>query len=188
MKFIAIALAALLPLSACAEAETPKAEPAKTVASEPKISPAVPVSVKEARRAPVDLTPYIGKYPFDAVNGHRFLDHPAVKAAIAAAVPDAKTRAGVTFADRGLGLPIVRVAGGRILIWGGEWRAEDRYNWAVVIAPDGTRPEVCIYDAGDNDGDYGSSMWFTPGQPAVMKQGTCPSAAADYPPADIAAG
>lgn len=188
MKFVAVALAMLLPLSACAEAENPNAEPAKTAASEPEISPSIPISVKDARRGPVDLTPYIGKYPFDVVNSHRFLDHPAVKAAIAAAVPDARTRAGIAFADRSLGVPIVRVAGGRILIWGGEWRAEDRYNWAVIIAPDGTQPEVCIYDADNHDGDYSASMWFTPDQPATMKQGTCPSTAEDYPPADIAAG
>ncbi len=188
MKLVAATLAALLPLSACAEAENPNAEPAKAAASEPKISPSIPLSVKEARRGPVDLTPYIGKYPFDVVNGHRFLDHPAVKAAITAAVPDAKTRAGIAFADRSLGVPIVRVAGGRILIWGGEWRAEDRYNWAVVIAPDGSKPEVCIYDAGEYDSDLQSSSWFIPGQPEVMKQGTCPSSAEDYPPADIAAG
>lgn len=188
MKLIAAAIAMLLPLSACAEAEAPRDKPVETVVSEPEITPAIPPGAKDARRGPVDLTPYVGKYPFDVVNGHRFLDHPAVKAALAAAVPDAKARAGIAFADRSLGVPIVRVAGERILIWGGEWRAEDRYNWALVIAPDGTKPEVCIYDAGDYDGDYQSSAWFAPGQPDVMKQGTCPSTAEDYPPAAIAAG
>lgn len=138
--------------------------------------------------AAANLAAYVGKYPFDVVNGHRFLDHPAVKAAIAAAVPDAKQRATIAFADNSLGLPIVRVAGGRILVWGGEWRAEDRYNWAVVIAPDGTKPEVCIYDGLGYGQDFQSSMWLEPGQPGVMKQGTCPSAAEDYPPAEIVAG
>ncbi len=138
--------------------------------------------------ATTNLDAYVGKYPFDVVNGHRFLDHPAVKAAIAAAVPDAKQRATIDFAENGLGLPIVRVAGGRILVWGAAWRAEDRYNWAVVIAPDGTRPEVCIYDGVGYGEDFQSSMWLTPGQPGVMKQGSCPSAADAYPPAEIVAG
>ena len=141
-----------------------------------------------AKDAAADLEAYVGKYPFDVVNGHRFLDHPAVKAAIAAAVPDAKQRATVAFADNSLGLPIVRVAGGRILVWGGEWRAEDRYNWAVVIAPDGTKPEVCIYDGVGYGQDFQSSMWLEPGRPGVMKQGTRPSAAENYPPAEIVAG
>lgn len=141
-----------------------------------------------AKDAATDLSDYVGKYPFDVVNGHRFLDHPAVKAAIAAAVPDAKQRAAVKFDDNGLGLPIVRVDGGRLLIWGGERRAEDRANWAVVIAPDGSKPEVCIYDGVGYGLDFQSSQWFEPGKPSVMKQGTCPSADEDYPAADIAAG
>ena len=188
MKLVTAAIAALLPLSACAEAEAPQDGPAKTAASEPKIAPSIPISVKEARRGPVDLTPYIGKYPFDVVNGHRFLDNPAVKAAIAASVPDAKARAGIAFAERSLSVPIVRVAGGRILIWGGAWRAEDRYNWAVVIAPDGTKGEVCIFEAVGDDPELWSATWYAAGQPPVMKQGDCPSAAEDYPAAEIAAG
>lgn len=142
----------------------------------------------QAKEAAAGLDAYVGKYPFDVVNGHRFLDHPVVKAAIAAAVPDAKARAGVVFPDDGLGLPIVKVAGGRILIWGGDRRAEDRYNWAVVIAPDGSKPEVCIYDGVGYGEDFQASEWFEPGKPSIMKQGTCPSAAEDYPAADIAAG
>lgn len=142
----------------------------------------------QAKEGAADLNTYVGKYPFDAVNGHRFLDHPVVKAAIAAAVPDAKARAGVVFPDDGLGLPIVKVAGGRILIWGGDRRAEDRYNWSVVIAPDGSKPEVCIYNGLGYGEDFQSAEWFEPGKPSIMKQGTCPSAAEDYPAADIAAG
>jgi hypothetical protein len=34
------------------------------------------------------LLAYVGKYPFDVVNGHRFLDHPVVKAAVDAAVSE----------------------------------------------------------------------------------------------------
>ncbi|WP_152998714.1 hypothetical protein [Sphingopyxis sp. H115] len=142
----------------------------------------------QAEEGAPDLETYVGKYPFDIVDGHRFLDHPAVAAAIAAAVPDADKRAAVAFDDNGLGLPIVRVAGGRILAWGGARRAEDRYNWAVVIAPDGSKPEVCIYDGVGYGQDFQASEWFAPGQPAIMKQGPCPSAAEDYPTADIAAG
>lgn len=188
MKFIVAATAALLPLSACTQADSPPADPAESVASEPKITPSIPISVKGARRMAVDLAPYVGKYPFDVVGGYRFLDHPAVKAAIAAAVPDARKRGEIRFAENGLGLPIVRVDGGRILAWGGARRAEDRYNWAVVIAPDGSDAEVCIYDDAGYGEDFQSSEWFTADGPSVMKQGTCPSADEDYPAAEIVAG
>lgn len=192
MKISAFAGIALLALAACGQgdgqSEGPPADTAAAAKSEPKIAPSVPVSVKQAERAPTDLSPYVGKYPFDKVGGHRFLDNPAVKAAIAAAVPDAKQRARVKFADDGLGLPIVKVDGGRILVWGGAKRAEDRYNWAVVIAPDGSKPEVCIYEGLGYGEDFQSAQWFKPGQPSIMKQGTCPSADEDYPAAEIAAG
>lgn len=188
MKTAVLASAALLTLSACGPAASAPAAEAEPAAAQPKIAPDAPVDAKEAKRAAADLTPYIGKYPFDAVGGHRFLDNPAVKAAIAAAVPDAKQRAAVQFDDDGLGLPIVRVDGGRILAWGGAKRAEDRYNWAVVIAPDGSKPEVCIYDGLGYDEDFQSSQWFEPGKASIMKQGKCPSADEDYPAAEIAAG
>lgn len=192
MKIPTFAGIALLALTACGQddgqSETPLADTAATAKSEPKIAPSVPVSVKEADRAPADLSPYVGKYAFDEVGGHRFLDNPAVKAAIAAAVPDAKQRTVVKFADDGLGLPIVKVDGGRILVWGGAKRAEDRNNWAVVIAPDGSKPEVCIYDGLGYGEEFQSAQWFKPGQPSIMKQGTCPSTDEDYPAAEIAAG
>lgn len=188
MKRILAATAALLPLSACTQADSPPDGQAKSGASQPEIAPSIQVSVKKAQRAAVDLAPYAGKYPFDVVGGYRFSDHPAVKAAIAAAVPDARKRAQVQFPENGLGLPIVRVDGGRILAWGGARRAEDRYNWAVVIAPDGSGAEVCIYDGVGYGEDFQSSEWFAAGGPSVMKQGGCPSAAEDYPPKDIAAG
>jgi len=185
MKIATFAGAALLALSACAQAENSQADEPEAAKAEPKVAPGV---ASEAPRSAVDLTPYVGKYPFDVVNGYRFLDHPAVKAAIAAAVPDAKQRADIDVADDGLGLPIVEVDGGRLLIWGGERRAEDRHNWAVVIAPDGSKPEICIYDGVGYGEDFQSSQWFEPGKPSIMKQGTCPSADEDYPAADIAAG
>lgn len=188
MKIPVLAGAALLALSACGPADSAPAAKAEAVKPDPKSATNILAASEQEKPAPVDLAPYIGKYPFDVVNGHRILDHPAVKAALAAAVPDAKTRAGVAFAEKSLGVPIVRVKGGRLLVWGGEWRAEDRYNWAVVIAPDGSKPEVCIYDGVGYGEDFQSSQWFEPGQPGIMKQGTCPSAAEDYPPAEIAAG
>ncbi|WP_439569207.1 hypothetical protein [Sphingopyxis sp.] len=149
---------------------------------------AAPAAAAPGPAAAPDLSAYAGKYPFDVVNGHRFLDHPAVQAAIAAAVPDAKLRAGIDFAENSLGLPIARVDGGRLLIWGGAWRAEDRYNWAVVIASDGSDAQVCIYDGVGYGEDFQASQWFEAGRPSVMKQGSCPSSAEEYPPEDVAAG
>lgn len=192
MKMAAFAGIALLTLSACGQDENPPASETatvetKTVKAEPQAAPGAPVGVKEVVHAPTNLSPYVGKYPFDKVDGHRFLDHPAVKAAIAAAVPDAKLRENVRTEDDSVNVPIIN-ADGRILAWGGSKRAEDRYNWAVVIAPDGSRPEVCIYDGLGYGEDFQASQWFEPGRKSIMKQGKCPSSTEDYPPNAIAAG
>jgi hypothetical protein len=189
MKVVALTGLALLTLAGCGQtagepderAQGPKIE-AKTAT--PSAAPTAQHSIAPA----VDLTPYVDKYPFDVVEGHRFLDNPVVKAAIAAAVPDAKVRSVVRYKNGELGIPIKRVKGGRLLIWGGANRAEDRFNWSVVIDPDGSKPEVCIYDGLGYDEDFPSSQWFEPGTPSIMKQGKCPSDGEDYPAAPIAAG
>lgn len=136
-----------------------------------------------------NLSVYAGKYSFDVVRGYRFFDHPAVKAAIARAVRNPRQRAAIHSPEDGaVSVPIVRVRDGRILAWGGAKRAEDSSNWAVVIAPDGSKPEICLYEGVGADDDTPSSQWFVPGQPGIMKIGRCPSAAEDYPPHEIAAG
>lgn len=187
MKFAAFAGTALLALSACTQPGSPPADNDVAARSKPTVAPSAPVSVKEIDRGPTDLSSYVGKYPFDTVDGHRFLDNPVVEAAVAAAVPDKKMRANVRTEDDSVNVPIV-LANDRILAWGGSRRAEDRYNWTVVIAPDGSKPEVCIYDGLGYGEDFQASQWFVPGQPGIMKQGKCPSSAEDYPAAEIAAG
>ena len=185
MRKAGLVPAVLVGLAACAQADEQgvnQGEPqAEAVA--PK---AAATGAKKVAARGTDLSAYVGKYPYDAVAGHRFFDHPAVRAAIAAAVPDKKLASGIRAGD-GVNVPIVEV-NGRILAWGGARRAEDRYNWAVAIAPDGTKPEICIYDGVGYDGDFQSSQWFEPGRPSIMKQGKCPSSREDYPPAAIAAG
>jgi len=48
--------------------------------------------------------------------------------------------------------------------------------------------EVCIFEAVVDDPDLWFATWHIPGQSPAMKQGDCPSAAEDYPAAEIAAG
>lgn len=186
----AILAAALIGLAACAQADDQQRNAAEPVANAAEAkapeTPGNAAAPKAAAPRATDLSAYVGKYPYDVVNGHRFFDNPVIKSAIAAAVPDRKQAEGVRTGE-GVNVPIVKV-NGRIIAWGGAQRAEDRYNWAVVIAPDGSKPEICIYDGVGYDDDFQSSQWFEPGQPSIMKQGKCPSSREDYPPRAIAAG
>lgn len=187
---MAILAVALTGLAACAQADDPQknvAEPAANSAeATPVAAPGNSVAPQQVAPRATDLSAYVGKYPHDVVNGHRFFENPVIRAAIAAAVPDRKQADGVETGE-GVNVPIVEV-NGRIIAWGGAKRAEDRYNWSVVIAPDGTKPEVCIYDGVGYDDDFQSAQWFEAGKPSIMKQGKCPSSREDYPPRAIAAG
>ncbi|MCW4462247.1 hypothetical protein OK349_11065 [Sphingomonas sp. BT-65] len=141
-----------------------------------------------AAKASVSLSGYVGKYPGDKVDGQRFLDNPLVKAAIRSVLRDADDRAFI-YGTRGLEVPIYE-KNGRIVAWGAENRAEDSYNWAVAITPDGGKADVCIYKAvAPVEPDaFASSQWFSAGKEGIMMQGQCPSEKADYPPREIVAG
>ncbi|WP_442681337.1 hypothetical protein ACSBM8_09295 [Sphingomonas sp. ASY06-1R] len=135
-----------------------------------------------------NLSAYVGKYPYDVVGGYRFFDNPKVKAAVAKAIGKARIQTTIRAEEGAVNVPIVRVGKGRILAWGGAKRAEDVHNWAVVISPDGSKPEVCVYEGLGAENDTPSSRWFEPGEPSIFKLGTCPSSAEDYPPHAIAVG
>ncbi|WP_420136965.1 hypothetical protein [Sphingomonas sp.] len=141
-----------------------------------------------SKQAGGNLSAYVGKYPYDVVGGYRFFDNPKVKAAVAKAMGKARVNTVIAYDDGSVEVPIVRVRDGRLLAWGGAKRSEDVHNWAVVISPDGSKPEVCVYEGIGIDDDTPSSQWFEPGQGSIMKLGKCPSAAEDYPPHEIAAG
>lgn len=139
-------------------------------------------------KAVASLSAYVGKYPYDVVGGYRFFDNPKVKAAVAKAVGKARLQTTIRAEPGAVNVPIIRVGKGRILAWGGAKRAEDVHNWAVVISPDGSKPEVCVYEGLGAENDTPSSRWFEPGQPSIMKMGKCPASAEEYPPHAIAAG
>lgn len=160
---------------------------AKAVAAEPAASKVKPAATNDAGRPAPSLAAYVGKYPFDTVNGHKFLDNPAVKAAIAAAVPDAKQRDFIYSNRGGINVPIFE-KNGHIVAWGGPHRAQDSANWAVAITLDGRSAEVCLYEGVGLGDDTPSSQWFTAGEQSIMKLGQCPSSEEDYPPKEIAAG
>lgn len=121
--------------------------------------------------AGVDLSKYVGKHPSDAVDGTRFLDEPAVKAAVAASVPDPAVR-NFVFNYNGPDAPIV-AKDGRILAWGCERHNCGYHNWSVAITPDGTNAQVCFYH--DDDSPDGPATWYLPRGKTETRPGNCPS-------------
>ena len=117
------------------------------------------------------LSVYVGKHPSETVDGTRFLDEPAVKAAVAASVTDAAVRDFVFKYDG----PDAPIAGkdGRILAWGCERHNCGYHNWSISITPDGASADVCFYH--DDDSADGPSTWYLAGGGTEQRPGNCPS-------------
>jgi len=119
----------------------------------------------------VDLSTFVGKHPAESVDGTRFLDEPAVRAAVAATVADASVRDFV-FNYNGPDAPIVS-KDGRILAWGCERHNCGYHNWSIAITPDGANAEVCFYH--DDDSADGPATWYLSGGKTEKRPGNCPS-------------
>ena len=117
------------------------------------------------------LSRYVGSHPSEALGGARFLDEPAVRAAIAETVPDPAVRRFI-FSYDGPDAPIV-LKDGRILAWGCERHNCGYHNWSVAITPDGSSAEICFYH--DDDSADGPSTWYLPEGQTVQRPGNCPS-------------
>jgi hypothetical protein len=159
MKIAALAaLAVALMSSGC------NAPPARN--TEVKVQNSSP-PVEVANPGPrVDLSRYVGKYPFDTVDGARFHDLPVVHAAIEAAVRDPEIRSWILSDKTGPTTPIA-VKGGVLLSWGCEAHNCGAHNWTLVMRPDASAPQLCYTD------DSGI-RWFTNGA-LLAKKDPCPA-------------
>ena len=168
----AMGCAALLLTAACDGSESGSGEAANVTSN------AAPIAVSEHgnnvvadAKAGADLSQYVGKHPSDSVGGTRFLDEPAVKAAVAASVADSAVREFV-FNSNGPDAPIV-TKDGRVLAWGCERHNCGYHNWSIAITPDGTKADVCFYH--DDDSADGPATWYLPGGKTETRPGNCPS-------------
>lgn len=121
--------------------------------------------------APSDaLAAFVGKYPFDKVDGASFLDQPAVTAAVTRAVPDEATRKWILSPDSGPAGPVFR-KGEAIGSWACEQHNCGDHQWTILMAPTGTA-QVCYHDA---ETMQEQSRWYDGNGGAAMKPGACPS-------------
>lgn len=115
------------------------------------------------------LSRYVGKYPFDKVDGQSWDSDPAIKAAVTAAVPDGKIREWV-LDGAGPTTPIVQ-QDGKILSWACEQHNCGPHNWATLIDARTGAAEVCYYDSAS---DSKQARWFKAGKES-RRDGECPS-------------
>jgi hypothetical protein len=129
---------------------------------------AAPVATPSPAPAAGKFTRYIGKYPFDRVDGKRFQDLPEVHAAVAAAVHDPKIQR-LILTDKDRPTTPIALEGGMLLSWGCEAHNCGPHNWTLLMKPDGSSPQVCYTDM-----DHGGTRWFANGA-VLAKTDPCPS-------------
>jgi len=137
MKRLVAAAAFAVLASACtaAESEAP-ATPAAESAASPAAAPAAPA----AQAAPA-LSAYVGKYPFDEVNGVAFIDHPDVRRALEMSGAPAEALALARDRDQVV-VPIFRTETA-LVATGYDPRTGGSINWNLAITPDGEHAVVC---------------------------------------------
>jgi hypothetical protein len=137
MKRLVAAAAFAVLASACTAAES---EAPATPAVESAASPTAAPAAAEAQDAPA-LSAYVGKYPFDEVNGVAFIDHPDVRRALEMSGAPAEALALARDRDQVV-VPIFRTETA-LVATGYDPRTGGSINWNLAITPDGEHAVVC---------------------------------------------
>lgn len=166
MKAIQIAaLAALAGLGACSGAGD-EAAPANNNNSAAASANEAFGATPAAPAATGPLAIYVGKQPFEPVDGTAFLDHERVKAAVEVAVRNEDPRLWV-FRREATRRPIV-LKEGRLLSAGCETGNCAGRNWTITIDTLGAIAEVCWHEGG-------RTQIYSGGRAGIPSEGGCPT-------------
>lgn len=114
------------------------------------------------------LASYVGKYPFDKVDGVTWNDNVLVKAGIAATVTDAAVRKAITTTP-GPSAPI-EIKDGKVVAWSCEQHNCGSHQWSVHIDPRTGATDVCYFDeAADPD----KARWFLANGKNEKREANC---------------
>lgn len=114
------------------------------------------------------LAVYVGKYPFDKIDGVAWNDHLLVKAGIAATVKDTAVLKAITTLE-GPSAPI-EMKDGKVMAWACEAHNCGPHQWAVLVEPRTGATDVCYYD---EDADATKSRWFLANGKEERRDGNC---------------
>jgi hypothetical protein len=127
---------------------------------------AAALAAPPAKAPPVEA--YVGKYPFDKVEGVSFLDHPAVRAAVTRSVSDPNARAWLLDA-KGSPFPQIRRENAELVVVGCQQHACNQRNWAIYFNPASNLARVCYSATG------AQSRWYNGRGGSRVLAGSCPS-------------
>ncbi|WP_374525956.1 hypothetical protein [Sphingopyxis sp.] len=172
-----------LTLAACGakadKAATDAPKDATPAAVEPAGNPPDASATKTAAAGPAETSPlpptagsklasYVGKYPFDKVDGVAWNDHVLVKAGIAATVKDAAVRKAI--ATTGGPATPIEMKDGKVVAWSCEQHNCGAHQWSVHIDPRTGATDVCYFDeAADPD----KARWFLANGKEEKREANC---------------
>lgn len=138
--------------------------PAAVGAGEAEMAGAPPATAS----SPGDLTAYVGKFPFEAVAGVAWHDHPMVTAGIRKTVTDAD----VVRAMQSPGGPSAPIGTyeGKVGSWGCQQHNCGDHQWAVLVDPKSGATDVCYHNAEQAEG---ASRWFLADGSVETRSGNC---------------
>lgn len=151
---------------------TSKADAATAPAANTDTAQPAPAPTTEAKAAPAasgpNLSAYVGKYPFEAVDGVAFKDHPLVKAGIAKTVTNARIRTAITTTP-GPSAPIATVDG-KIASWSCQQHNCGEHQWAILIDPATGATDVCYQN---DPAMVSETRWFLADGKEEKRKGDC---------------
>lgn len=131
-------------------------------------SAAAPDSTVPAPATAPKLTAYIDKFPFDAVDGVTFDDHPLVKAGVAKTVTNARIRNAI-MTTRGPSAPITMVDG-KVASWSCQQHNCGEHQWAILIDPATGATDVCYQN---DPAMLSETRWFLANGKEEKRKGDC---------------
>lgn len=175
MRHLLLVAALAVVATACtaADSEAPQGAASASEAAFASAEAATPAPSPDQAAPP--LSAYVDKYPFDAVDGVRFVDHPLVRAAMERSGAPQEALDYIRN-DNTVVVPIIEVDG-RLMSRGFEAASGGDVNWGVLISLDGQRGAVC-YSTGVEKYTRGAD-WFIDGEKAFTLYDMCPSDAED---------
>ena len=137
------------------------AGPAVSASADAATAPTAPA-------ATANFAAYVGKYPFDAVNGVSWNDNPAVKAALAATIKDSALLKTITDTP-GPAAPI-ELVDGKVTAWACEQHNCGPHQWAVLIDPATGAADVCYFNEATSATE---ARWLLAGGKEEQRAGNC---------------
>lgn len=131
-------------------------------------SPAEPAA-KDAAGSAAGLAAYVGKYPFDKVDGVDWNNNPVVLAGIRKTVTDAAARKAILELE-GPASPITLYQG-KVASWACEAHNCGDHQWTVMVDPQSGATDVCYHNAAKLPE---KSRWFMADGSIQERQGNCP--------------